>query len=131
MALEPWMNCRDMPTSFKFYTEVLGFEAIVAPDPDPTQFDSRHATLRAFGGILHLDSHSRVGPFGGKLYVRTENIDELFDKFVANGLSIEHQAPDPHLRGGPIDQTWGMREFWLTDPDGNIITFGESLRSIT
>ena len=127
MPLEPWINCRDMPTSFKFYTEVLGFEVIVAPDPDPNAFASRHATLRGYGGILHLDSHSRDSPLGNKVYVRTENIDALHRMIVANGLAPDAASDPPHLRGGPIDQTWGMREVWLSDPDGNVILFGEEI----
>lgn len=127
MVLEPWVNCRDMPTSFRFYTEVLGFDVVVAPDPDPASFDSRHATLRGYGGILHLDSHSRDGPFGHSFYVRTENIDALVKTLLANGLPPDSTSDHPHLRLGPVDQTWGMREITLTDPDGNRITFGEEI----
>ncbi len=25
----------------------------------------------------------------------------------------------------PIEQTWGMKEFYIADPDGNILRFGQ------
>jgi hypothetical protein len=28
---------------------------------------------------------------------------------------------------GPIDQSWGMREFYVTDEDGNTLRFGRPL----
>lgn len=124
MSLEPWISCRDVNASVKFYTEILDFEIVSSPNPDPLAFDSRHAVLKRGNQFMHLDSHAREeATFGAGFYVRVENIDELFERFTTNGLSIS----DQNLENGPINQSWGMREFWFEDPDRNRICFGQEL----
>lgn len=124
MAIESWMNCRDIHASIEFYSKVLDFQLVVAPHPDPENFDSRHAVLSRDGDILHLDSHGREnGVFGTQIYVRVGNIDELCERFVANGLELTI----PTAGKTPIDQTWGMREIGFRDPDDNRISFGQPI----
>ena len=124
MSLEPWLSCRDIRRSLSFYTEILDFSVVAPPDPDPASFGAHHAVLARDGDMLHLDSHAREkGCFCSGFYVRVDNIDALFSAFITNGLVIA----EPNLRAGPIDQSWGMREFWCADPDGNRICFGQEL----
>ena len=122
VSVEPFLDCREISVSVKFYTETLDFELVVAPHPDPENFGSRYAALSRNGHILHLTSHSREkGAFGAAIYVRVDNVDELCERFVANGVELTVPA------GGssPVDQTWDMREIGFLDPDGNKITFGQ------
>jgi hypothetical protein len=35
----------------------------------------------------------------------------------------------PRLPGAPVDTDYGLREFALVDPDGNLIRIGSQLRS--
>ena len=124
MPIEPFFDCRDIRVSVDFYTSVLDFVLEVGPDPDPQQFGSRYAAVSRDGDTLHLSSHSRdAGAFGATIYVRVENIDELCERFIANGIKLT--VPD----GGttPVNQTWGMREIGFRDPDGNKLTFGQPL----
>lgn len=124
MTIEPWMNCRDIQSSIEFYTQVLDFTLVVAPHPDPENFNSRHAVLSREGDNLHLDSHGREnGFFGTQIYIRVTNIDELCRQFLKNGLELTIPT------GGttPVDQTWGMREIGFCDPDGNRISFGQPI----
>lgn len=52
-------------------------------------------------------------------YVRVEGIDDM------------HQAMQLASEGGKItqvsDRSWGMREFYVIDPDGNLLRFGEQV----
>ncbi|MEL7254061.1 MAG: VOC family protein [Pseudomonadota bacterium] len=124
MSVEPCLHCLDIQASVRFFTQVLDFTLIVAPDPDPAQFNSRYAALSRDGDILHLSSHPREnGAFGTEIYVRVDDVDALCAQFVTRGIVLTVPA------GGttPIDQTWGMREFGFRDPDGNKITFGQAL----
>ncbi|MEO1722405.1 MAG: VOC family protein [Pseudomonadota bacterium] len=124
MSIEPFFDCRDISASIEFYTQVLDFELAVAPDPDPEQFGSRYAAVSRGGGILHLSSHARAnGVFGATIYIRVNNVDELCERFLANGLTLTVPV------GGtsPVDQTWGMREIGFRDPDGNKISYGQTL----
>lgn len=124
MTIEPFFDCRDIAASVEFYTKILDFQLAVAPDADPQQVGSRYAAVSRDGDLLHLSSHGREnGAFGAGIYVRVDNVDELCARFVANGVRLT--VPD----GGdtPVDQTWGMREIGFRDPDGNKLTFGQSV----
>ena len=94
------------------------------PDPDPTSFMSKYSFIERDGCFVHLSSHGGDGVYGNVIYVRVEDIDPLFSKFVANGLNTDDPNEYPSLRIPPVVQTWGMKEFSVTDPDGNKITFG-------
>ena len=52
MPIEPFLDCRNIGVSVTFYTEVLDFDLVVAPDPDPQQFGSRYAAVSRDGDIL-------------------------------------------------------------------------------
>ena len=124
MPIEPFLDCRDVAASVDFYTKVLDFDLVVAPDTEPQQFGSRYAAVSRGGNILHLSSHSREnGAFGASIYIRVDNVDELCERFIENGIKLS--VPD----GGktPINQTWGMREIGFRDPDGNKLTFGQAI----
>lgn len=124
VPIEPCLDCRDVAVSVDFYTNVLDFDLVVAPDPDPQHFGSRYAVVSRDDDILHLSSHSREnGAFGASIYVRVDNVDELCERFVENGIKLS--VPD----GGktPVNQTWGMREIGFRDPDGNKLTFGQAI----
>ncbi len=69
-------------------------------------------------------SHAREsGAFGAEIYIRVNNVDELCEKYLANGVELTV----PSEGSSPIDQTWGMREIGFRDPDGNKITVGQHL----
>ena len=128
MPIEPCLDCRNIAVSVDFYTNVLDFDLVVAPDPapdpDPQQFGSHYAAVSRDGDILHLSSHRREnGAFGSSIYVRVDNVDELCERFIQNGINLS--VPE----GGkmPVDQTWGMREIGFRDPDGNKLTFGQTM----
>jgi uncharacterized glyoxalase superfamily protein PhnB len=53
--------------------------------------------------------------------VMTEDVDALFKKFRTRGL--KPTKPESPVHQGPTDQTWGTREFYVDDPDGNTLAF--------
>lgn len=95
-------NCSNLSRSLEFYTAVLYFAVKVAPNPDPTSFDSKHAILEHGGYLLHLSSHEGDGVFGGKIYVRVSDIDGLYRRCVSIGLNTLNRDSPPALRGGPV-----------------------------
>jgi hypothetical protein len=56
-------------------------------------------------------------------YWRVKDADQFHQTCVALGLSHEGI---PRLTD-PVDQPWGMREFTLVDPSGNLIRVGHDL----
>ncbi|OED39655.1 hypothetical protein AB833_14770 [Chromatiales bacterium (ex Bugula neritina AB1)] len=59
--------------------------------------------------------------------IRADNIDEIFQALVANGLKTTESQTLPGLTMGLVNQTWAMREFPVRDPDGSRLTFGQCL----
>lgn len=117
----PTIRCRRMAASLDFYTRVLDFEHVEGGDVDPS-----FCVLARAGARVFLSSHGGDGEFGQAIVVTTDDIDALFHKFVARGLRTPGRAESP-VHEGPLDQTWGTREFYVDDPDGNTLRFTQGM----
>lgn len=121
MAIIPTLRCRSMRQSLAFYTGILDFERV---DGDEQLDDPSFSVLAREGGHLFLSSHRGDGVFGAVVAITTNDIDTLFRTFRARGLRTPGNPDAPqHVHEGPIDQTWGTREFYVEDPDGNTLRF--------
>ena len=129
MAIEPFINCSDIAISVKFYTEILDFSVHVEPHPEKNTFMSKYALLGWGDDLLHLSSHEGDGVFGNLIYIRVDDVAMLYEKYVANGINTNEPEKFPAVTIKLIEQTWGMREFSVRDPDGNKITFGQQIAS--
>ena len=119
MSLIPMLRCHDLRESVTFYTRVLDFEWAGAND-DPGEYD--FITLGRSGDQLALSRDD--GVFGTVVVVTTPDVDGLFRQFRQRGLQTSGNPEAPTLvHEGPVDQTWGTREFYVEDPDGNTLRF--------
>ena len=110
-----------MKTSLSFYTGVLDFERV---DGGEDVADPAYAVLARDGDRVFLSSHRGDGEFGQAIVVTTRDVDALFRKFRQRGLHTPGNPDAPqHVHEGPIDQSWGTREFYVDDPDGNTLRF--------
>jgi len=121
MAIIPTVRCRNLRTSLVFYTSVLDF---TRTDGSAADSDEGFAVLSRAGDLLFLSTGSGDGVFGQAIVVMVEDIDTLFDRFLGRGL-VRPNGPGP-VHQGPTDQTWGTREFYVDDPDGNTLRFTQS-----
>ena len=119
MAIIPTVKSGDIGRSIAFYTRVLDFE-LHGRWPDAG--DPAFATLTRGGDVLYLSSHSGDGVTGQAIVVTADDLDALFGTFRARGLDPSGK-PDSPVHQGPLDQTWGTREFSVDDPDGNTLRF--------
>ncbi len=124
MAIAPFIRCSDIKKSLNFYTNLLDFKVVQAPDPDPEAFMSMYAFLKREESFVHLSQHAGDGVFGNVIYVRVQNLDSIYSTFLNNGLKKQETSG---ITMEPVQQTWGMKEFYVTDPDGNRIRFGQPL----
>ena len=115
MAIIPTVRCSDIDKALAFYTKVLDFTQTGG------DAGAGFAVLSRAGDVIFLSTGSGDGEFGQALVVMTEDIDALFEKFVGRGL-VPPEGDSP-VHQGPIDQTWGTREFYVDDPDGNTLRF--------
>lgn len=121
MAIIPTVRCRNMRASLAFYIGILDFERV---DGDDTSDGPSFIVLARGGDYIFLSSHRGDGVFGQAIAVLTDNVDELFRKFRERGLATPGNPDAPRMvHEGPIDQSWGTREFYVDDPDGNTLRF--------
>lgn len=119
----PTVRCRNLRRSLAFYTQVLDFRRT---DDFGEPEDEGFAILSRAGDLLFLSTGSGDGEFGQAVVVMVEDVDALFDKFLSRGLVRPNTEGPVHQ--GPTDQTWGTREFYVDDPDGNTLRFTQSGR---
>jgi hypothetical protein len=73
-------------------------------------------TLARGGDRLALSRDD--GVFGTVVVVTTGDVDGSFRVFRERGLRTPGNPEAPTLvHEGPIDQSWGAREFYVEDPD--------------
>lgn len=111
-----------MKEAIDFYTKVLDFKLKYAEaSAEDWVVDLIHGEAEL--GLTSLEGDQKLGI---NVYVRVEDVDSLFEKYVRRGLIIPNNPKSP-VHNGPIDQSWGMREFYVTDPSGNTLRFGQPI----
>jgi len=121
MAIIATLRCRSMRRALAFYRDILEFERV---DGDDEPNDPSFSVLARDGDFLYLSSHRGDGVFGTVVAITTNDIDALFRTLRARGLKTPGNPDAPEeVHEGPIDQSWGTREFYVEDPDGNTLRF--------
>jgi catechol 2,3-dioxygenase-like lactoylglutathione lyase family enzyme len=121
MAVIPIVRCRQLSRSLPFYTTTLDF-TLASGHADDLVDDPGVAILTRGGDSLILSSHTGDGEFGQAVVVTTDDVEGLVEGYRQRGLVVPVRPESP-VHSGPIDQTWGTREFYLDDPDGNTLRF--------
>ena len=110
----PVLKSADYPRSRHFYLETLGFE-LREEGGDPARF----GIFARGGSVIFVDAwHGGPNPVDGAwdAYLHVKGLEALFQELRSRGANITR----------PIEDTvYGMREFEVTDPDGNVLCFGE------
>ena len=121
-ALTPVAYVRDLDASAQFYA-VLGFDTVVRGEDGEWSW----AYLRC--GTVSLLLASRDGRSGDaqaeashpsqpvQLYGQADDVAQLRERLVANGVPVEHLGYPEHAPGGEIR---------ILDPDGQVIVLAEA-----
>ena len=121
MAIIPTVRCRSMKAALAFYTGILDFERV---DGDDDLADPSFSVLARDGDQIFLSSHRGDGAFGQAIVITIDDVDAEFRKLRERGLRTPGDPGAPKaVHEGPIDQSWGTREFYVDDPDGNTLRF--------
>jgi catechol 2,3-dioxygenase-like lactoylglutathione lyase family enzyme len=126
MKIVPVIKTSDLERSLRFYTEVLDFERRW-PAQQRQETANGVAHLVKDGAELQLSRHAGDGVFGSLQRVFVNDVDERYETFRARGLDTTLRPESP-IHTAPVDQTWGLREFSVTDPDGNGLCFCAPIR---
>ena len=110
----PVLHVSSSVAAEEFYCKRLGFRREFAYRVDESKADPCYMGLVRDGARLHVSSFSGDGLSGGVVRFEVEDVDALHAEFVAKGVGID---------SGPVDQTWGTREMYVKDADGNSVRF--------
>jgi len=106
----------DVSRSLAFYRDQLGFKVTFSWEDPPS-----YAVLKAGEHVqIHLSqrpqqAEAAAAGAGTMVYIFVQDIDGLYQAYSQREVAI-------HTPIG--DRDYGMRDFDLLDPDGNIISFG-------
>lgn len=104
----------DMAASLAFY-DGLGFVRIAGDADQP------FITYVVGDGFLNLQldsEHAPVPAIWGRVIFFVEDVDAMYDRVVASGMTTEMV---------PHDAPWGERYFHVRDPSGHELSFARPL----
>ena len=115
----PIMPANDLEATLSFY-ERLGFKNAGSA---PTEWN--YLIIRRGSVQLHFYGDPQVDPLttSSSCYVYTEDADALYGEWDAIGVATDPKTGS-RLQGPPVGTDYGMREFALVDPSGNLIRVG-------
>ena len=116
MKIVPLLKVRNINEAVTFYLTIHNFK-LKYPDEELNVF-----CVDLINDEAELQLTETDGIFGVAIYVYVDDVDELFEKYINRGLVTPKKNNSP-VHDGPINQTWGMREFYVTDADGNTLRF--------
>jgi uncharacterized glyoxalase superfamily protein PhnB len=115
----PQLLVDKLDDALTFYEERLGFERDFV-------YEDFYASVSRDGAVIHLKcapklegerAHRRAGDHLDA-YLAVSGLTELHDEFVARGATVTR----------PIaTQPWGVRDFYIEDPDGYVLCFSEGV----
>lgn len=126
MFAVPVLKCSDLQHSLRFYTAILDFQR-KWPGREDRELANGVIDLTRDGADLQLSRHAGDGVFGSLTRIFVADVDERYATFRARGLDTS-QRPESPIHTAPVDQTWGLREFAVTDPDGNTLCFCSTVK---
>jgi catechol 2,3-dioxygenase-like lactoylglutathione lyase family enzyme len=110
----PLLHVSDSAQAEEFYCSRLGFRRHFAYRLDDSRADPCYLGLSRDGISLHLSSFAGDGVSGSVAGFLVDDVDALHAELVAKNVPIAL---------APTDQTWGNREMYVRDADGNSLRF--------
>ena len=112
----PVLHVSSSAAAERFYCRGLGFQQRFAYRPDGPKLDPCYMGLIRDEVVLHLSSFLGDGVPGGVANFIVDDLNALHAEFRTKGVPIDVE---------PVDQSWGNREMYVSDADGNSVRFVE------
>jgi uncharacterized glyoxalase superfamily protein PhnB len=120
----PVFRSSNFPRSLDVYTVLLE-STLRYPEHRQLALRSGVVDLVCADAAVQLSIHMGFHPASSSANLEletAEEVDAAFARLTSRGLDQSHRVDSPvHL--APLDQTWGTREFYVDDPDGNGLCF--------
>lgn len=119
----PLLQVFDMPTSIAFYCDLLGFEIVSTSQPGP-EFDWVLLRLNDVYLMLNTAYEKKTRPGAPDplrraahedtgIFFRCPDVDAAYADLSSKGLKLKP----------PATQAYGMKQLYVTDPDGFNLCF--------
>lgn len=114
LDVAPRLLTRDLARTADFYTQHVGFELV--------SMYGDYVILRRGDVSLHFGLAPDTDPKTNQssVYIYVRGVDALYEQCKAEGILRDYFRLQ--------SQPYGMRDFPLIDPDGNLLTFGEAIQ---
>src|SRR5215210_1441691 len=109
----PVLHVSSSAAAEEFYCDCLGFRKKFSYRPFGGPAPC-YIGLRRDEAELHVSSFSGDGVSSGVVFLVVEDVDALHAELVGKGVEVALE---------PTDQSWGNREMYVEDADGNSIRF--------
>jgi catechol 2,3-dioxygenase-like lactoylglutathione lyase family enzyme len=116
----PTLPCRSVSATVAFYKR-LGFEG------GAHEFNREYAILRRGAVELHFFTHNGLLPAESSAgcYIRVLDVQSIYRSFSSSHLP---RTGIPRMETLE-DKPWGLREFAVVDPDGNLLRIGQVIHT--
>ena len=116
----PTLPCRSVSATVAFYKR-LGFEG------GAHEFNREYAILRRGAVELHFFTHKGILPAESSAgcYIRVLDVQSIYRSFSSSQLP---RTGIPRMETLE-DKPWGLREFAVVDPDGNLLRIGQVIQT--
>lgn len=111
----PVLDISDWNTAKTFYCEKLGFAVDWAYQPNASSVNPAYLGLSREGACIEVSSFPGSAVFANSVVSDVRDVNELFQEFQKNGVT--------EFALEPYTQSWGNREMYLRDSDGNKLNF--------
>jgi catechol 2,3-dioxygenase-like lactoylglutathione lyase family enzyme len=115
----PTLPCRSVSTAAEFYHQ-LGFQG------GPHEFNNEYGIFRRGAVELHFFTHRELVPAESSAgcYIRVLDVESFYKACSAVGLPSSGIPRIDRLE----DKPWGLREFSIVDPEGNLLRIGQIIQ---
>ena len=103
----PDLKSRQLDTSRQFYVDVLGLEVAMDMGFIVTLVSPTNPTAQV--SLIRDDGSTAILP---QMSVEVTDVDDVHARAVSRGFKIVYPL---------TDEPWGVRRFFVTDPNGTII----------
>jgi len=122
IQITPFIHVPDLARALAFFTDVLGFQTLV-------RMDEYAYVQRETVGVRVMQNQGEAGaPSGNRrfaYYIDVRDVDALYAELKPKLDALP--KGDVH---GPADKSYGQRELLVLAPDGNLLAFGQAIRTV-
>lgn len=119
IQITPFMHVPDLEAAVAFFRDVLGFDVLLHSE------GYAYVELEGAGIRMMQNVGDDGAPPGNRrfaYYLDVRDVDAMFARLKP---ALERLPPRDVF--GPVDQSYGQREFMVLAPDGNLVVFGQAI----